>query len=140
MNTVILSGFLATEPEKRRTDSGKSVTSFRIAVRRPRTKDKTDFISCVAWESTADFIEDHFRKGSGIELVGSINVRDYQDRDGKKRYITEVCISSVEFGKRGSPDTPDDRSRTTQNNTGSDAHQRYGSYEPINDDDAKFPF
>lgn len=101
MNKVILTGRLAKDPVRRSTQSGKDTTSFTVACNRSyRNADgeyEADFINCVAWGATAVFISNYFKKGSGIHLVGSIQTRSYDGKDGTKKYITEVNVSEVEF-------------------------------------------
>ena len=101
MNKVIITGNLTKDPEKRSTQQGTSVTSFTVAVQR-RFKNQNgnyeaDFINCVAWRGTADFVAQYFSKGSRIGVVGSIQTRSYEDNSGNKRYITEVIADEVEF-------------------------------------------
>lgn len=120
MNKVILVGNLARDPELRQTPQGTSVTSFTVAVSRRYQKDaqqqQADFISCVAWRSTAEFICRYFRKGSGIQLCGSIQTRSWDGQDGQKRYATEVVVDEVSFNG----------SSRTQNTEGS-AYQSSGN-------------
>ncbi len=109
MNKVILVGNLTRDPEKRSTGQGTSVTSFTIAVsRRFKNADggyDADFINCVAWRSTADFVAQYFQKGSRIGVVGSLQSRSYDDKNGNRRYVTEVNVEEVEFaGPRQSAD------------------------------------
>ena len=106
MNKVILMGNLARDPERRTTQNGTSVTSFTVAVnRRFRNSDggpEADFINCVAWRQTADFVAQYFQKGSRIIVTGSIQTRSYDDREGNKRYVTEVVVDDAEFaGPKG---------------------------------------
>ena len=101
MNKAILVGNLTRAPEQRTTSSGIAVTSFTVAVnRRYKTQDgqqQTDFINCVAWRSTAEFVGKYFTKGMKIGVVGSIQTRTYDDRDGVRRYVTEVVVDEAEF-------------------------------------------
>lgn len=97
MNKAILMGRLVADPDKRQTESGHSVATFRIAVDRP-SKDKiTDFISIVVWRNTADFVCQYFGKGDMIAVEGSIQVRGYTDKEGKNRSVTEVVADRVHF-------------------------------------------
>ena len=101
MNKVILTGYLAMDPELKTTQQGTNVTSFRLAVRRPKAKeDVTDFFTVVAWRHTAEFITRYFRKGDGIEICGTLTTRKWQDRDGNNRTSTEVVADEVDFGKK----------------------------------------
>ena len=101
MNKAILVGNLTRAPEQRTTSSGIAVTSFTVAVnRRYKTQggqQQTDFINCVAWRSTAEFVGKYFTKGMKIGVVGSIQTRTYEDRDGVRRYATEVVVDEAEF-------------------------------------------
>lgn len=99
-NKVILGGRMTADVELKKTPSGVSVCSFSIAVNRKVSKDaeqKTDFINCVAWRNTADFISKYFGKGSSIMVVGSIQTRSWQDNNGNKRYATDVVVEEANF-------------------------------------------
>lgn len=100
-NEAILGGRLTTDPELKTTASGISVTSFTLAVDRPRAKDSTenkaDFISCVAWKQTAEFITKYFKKGSSIFVTGQIQTRSWTDQNNQKRYVTEVNVEKARF-------------------------------------------
>lgn len=102
MNKCFLIGRLTRDPELRFTQSQVPVATFCIAVDR-KFKDQsgerqTDFINIVAWRGTAEFVQKYFQKGSKIVVVGSIQVRSYDDKDGNKRTATEVIADEVEFG------------------------------------------
>lgn len=96
MNKVILLGRLTRDPELRTTPSGVSVTSFSIAVTRRFQKDQADFINCVAWRQTAEFISKYFSKGSMISVVGSLQTGRYE-KDGQTHYTTDVVVDEVHF-------------------------------------------
>ena len=96
MNKVILLGRLTRDPELRTTPSGVSVTSFSIAVSRRFQKDQTDFINCVAWRQTAEFVSKYFAKGSMISVVGSLQTGRYE-KDGQTHYTTDVVVDEVYF-------------------------------------------
>ena len=100
LNKVILAGRLTNAPEVKQTQSGVAVCSFSLAVNRKYSKEgqqETDFISCTAWRNTAEFIGKYFGKGSSICIVGSIQVRSWQDQNGQKRYATEVIVDEAMF-------------------------------------------
>ena len=101
MNKAILVGRLTADPELRATTSGDSVCSFTVAVNRRFARAgeerKADFINCVAWRQTAEFICNYFAKGRMIGLVGSIQTRDWTDNEGRKRYATEVIVDEAYF-------------------------------------------
>ena len=100
MNRVILMGRLTADPELRQTPQGTSVTSFTIAVdRRIKTENgqQADFITCVAWRKTAEFICRYFQKGRMIAIEGQIQSRSWDTQDGKRQYATEVIVDNVSF-------------------------------------------
>ena len=97
MNCVILCGRTTTDIDLRTTTSGKSVTSFALAVDRPGTNDKTDFIPIVAWEKTAEFLNKYISKGRKIIVEGFLSTRKYEDKNGNSRVAYEVVANRVEF-------------------------------------------
>lgn len=101
MNKAILVGRLTADPELKATANGVSVCSFTVAVNRRFARAgeerKADFINCVAWRQTAEFICNYFAKGRMIGIVGSIQTRDWTDADGRKRYATEVIADEAYF-------------------------------------------
>lgn len=101
MNKVILIGRLVKDPEVKTTQSQIALCGFVIAIDR---KFKTasgerlaDFISCVAWRQQAEFLGKYFQKGSRVAIVGNLQSRSYDDKDGKKIYVTEVVVDEIEF-------------------------------------------
>lgn len=103
LNKVFIMGRMVRDPELRHTQSGTAVASFSLAVERD-FKDKTtgerttDFIDCVAWRSTAEFVSRFFAKGRMAVVVGSLQIRDWTDKEGNKRRTAEVIAESVYFG------------------------------------------
>ena len=101
INVVVLMGRLTADPELRTTPNGISVTSFSIAVDRAYqkagTERQTDFINCVAWRQTAEFITKYFQKGSMIAVNGTLQQRSYTDKDGNKRTAYDVVIDNASF-------------------------------------------
>ena len=96
MNKVILMGRLTKDPELRYTQTSMAVTNFTIAVRNGVDKPAW-FFNIVAWNKTADFITKYFAKGNQIVVVGKLTNRDYEDKDGNKRQVTEVVTDEVYF-------------------------------------------
>lgn len=113
-NQVIIGGRTTADVECKTTTTGKSVASFTIAVN-GRNNDTT-FINCQAWEKTAELVANYFKKGSSIMVVGSLQVRSWNDNNGNKRYATEVLVDRVYFVD----------SRSTVEN----APQSHGTYNP----------
>ncbi|MBQ7907514.1 MAG: single-stranded DNA-binding protein [Clostridia bacterium] len=97
LNKAILGGRLTADPELKQTPQGVSVTTFSIAVNRKGKDAQADFINCVAWRQTADFICKYFKKGSSICISGSIQTRTWNDQQNNKRYATEVVAEEAFF-------------------------------------------
>lgn len=101
MNICILIGRLTADPELRSTQSGISVVQFTVAVDRDYQKQgeerQADFISCVAWRQTAEFISKYFGKGRMIAVEGSIQTRNYEDKQGNKRTAVELIVNKAHF-------------------------------------------
>lgn len=100
LNRVILMGRLTADPELRKTASDLSVTSFTLAVDRNYGKGadrQTDFINCVAWRQTAEFISRYFSKGRLMAVEGSLQVRNYVDKNENKRQAVEVLVDQAFF-------------------------------------------
>lgn len=100
LNKVILGGRLTADPELKQTPSGVSVCQFSLAVNRRYSKEgeqSVDFINCVAWRNTAEFISKYFRKGSSLCIVGQIQTRTWTDNNNQKRFATEVIVDEAMF-------------------------------------------
>ena len=132
MNKAILVGRLTKDPELRATTSGVSVASFTVACDRKFVKQgeerKADFINCIAWRQSAEAISRYFKKGDRIALEGTIQVRDWQDNDGKKRYATEVVVEQWEFAQSKTEGAP------ATSNTEADLD----GFMPVDDEDLPF--
>lgn len=102
MNKVLLIGRLTRDPEIKYTDGGSSIARFNTAVDRKFKKEgeeTADFISCVAFGKTAEFVEKYFFKGSKIVIEGRIQTGSYTNKDGQKVYTTDVIVEQVEFAE-----------------------------------------
>lgn len=101
MNSVSLIGRLAREPEVRYTQTTNTmVVQFVIAVNRPYARDgeqQADFINIVAWNKTGEFCSKYFKKGMQVGITGRLSTRNYDDKDGKRVYVTEVVAEHVYF-------------------------------------------
>ena len=129
LNHIVIMGRLGKDPELRRTQSGVAVATFNVAVDRD-FKDKatgqraTDWITCVAWRSTAEFVEKYFSKGSQVLVAGRLQMRDWTDKDGNKRISAEVQAENVYFA-----------------GTKTEGGQReLPEFEVMDDDDPNLPF
>lgn len=104
LNHITLMGRMTREPELRYTPQNTPVVSFSLAVERdyqPGGAEKqTDFIDCVAWRKTAEFVSKHFQKGSLVAVSGRLQIRDWADRDGGKRRSAEVAVDNVYFAEK----------------------------------------
>lgn len=142
MNNVTLMGRFVKDPELKSTGGGVSVTAFTLAVNRAYVKKgeerQADFIDCVAWRGTAEFICRNFKKGQMVALSGEIQTRSYETRDGDKRKAVEVVVSDVYFcgSREGAPRTNRAALDITE-----EAEDDYDpdSFQRIDDDD-DFPF
>ena len=104
LNHIVIMGRLTRDPELRTTPNGVSVASFTVAVDQDYTskesgEKQTDFINCVAWRSTGEFVNRYFSKGSMIVVSGRLQIRNYTDRDGNKRNAAEIVADNVYFGE-----------------------------------------
>ena len=150
LNHITIMGRLTRDPELRRTGSGVAVASFTLAVDRDFGKNEngereTDFIDCVAWRQTGEFVSKYFTKGRMAVVSGRLQIRSWNDKDGNKRRTAEVVADNVYFG---------DSKRDDQG--GSYAGNPYGSapafggysapsapvsdFAMLDDDDAQLPF
>ena len=138
LNHITIMGRLTRDPELRRTGTGTAVTSFTLAVDRDfAPKDggekETDFIDCVAWRSTGEFVDKYFSKGRMAVVSGRLQIRAWTDKDGNKRRTAEVVADNVYFG-----DSKKDESYSTGNTYSPSAPAQ--EFTPIDDDDAQLPF
>ena len=136
LNKIFLMGRLTRDPELRRTQSGTAVASFSLAVDRD-FKDKsgekqTDFIECVAWKGTGEFVSKYFTKGRMAVVEGRLQMRDWTDKEGNKRRSAEVVCDNVYFG--------DSKKQDDSGFSGGEYAPRAQSYAELNDDDGYLPF
>lgn len=99
LNQITIMGRLTKEPEVRYTKSSTPVASFTLAVDRDFGEKATDFIDCVAWKASAEFLSKYFHKGSMAIVSGSLQMRDWQDKEGNKRRSAEVIARNIYFGE-----------------------------------------
>ncbi|NLW89296.1 MAG: single-stranded DNA-binding protein [Clostridiaceae bacterium] len=145
MNKVILVGRLTKDPEVKTTQNQVEFCSFTVAVdRRFKTANgerQADFINCVAWRQQAKLLGQYFQKGSRIGIVGNLQSRSYDDRDGKRVFVTEVSVDEIEFvdSKRdGSSGFGDSSASSSQ--TPPPALQTDIGFSETMDDNADLPF
>lgn len=139
LNHITIMGRLTRDPELRRTNSGIAVASFTVAVDRDYSKDgdkQTDFIDCVAWRQTGEFISKYFAKGRMIVVDGRLELRDWTDKDGNKRRNAEINVASAYFG-----DSKKDGAESNQTTySGNYAPAGTGNFAAITTEDDELPF
>ena len=157
LNHITIMGRLTRDPELRRTGSGIAVASFTVAVDRDfggrdGGEKETDFIECVAWRQTGEFVSKYFTKGSMIVVSGRLQIRSWNDKEGNKRRSAEVVADNVYFGesKRSSDSNASYGGNTYGGNAYSAPAPSYGGYSApaapvsdfaiLEDDGAELPF
>jgi single-strand DNA-binding protein len=139
-NKVILIGNMTADPELKQTQGGISVCSFNIAVNRKFSKDgeqACDFITIQAWRQTAEFVSKYFKKGKPILVCGQIQTRSWTDKDGNKRFATEVVADEVSFV--GNNESTAEAKTQPQTHMPS-AYTSQPQFEEIPNDDGQLPF
>ena len=116
MNSVNLVGRLCADPELRRTNDGTAVCSYSLAVKRPMVKDATDFPECVSWKQSAEYLAQYGHKGDIVAVSGSLQGREWTDKEGKKRKTWEVVTTSVTL--LSSKKNSEGNTQPTQNQNG----------------------
>jgi len=123
MNKIILLGRITKDIELKYTANNNAVANFTVAVNRKFVKQgeerQADFINCVTWGKTAEFVEKYFSKGQMIAVVGELQTRTYDNAEGKKVYVTEVNVSEVYFGGDKAKESANNTTPTTAD-TGAD--------------------
>lgn len=146
MNKAILMGRLTKDPELRTTSNNVSVCSFTVAVDRrfknAQGERETDFIPVVCWRNTADFVARWFSKGQRIALVGSIQVRHWDDENGKRNFMTEVVADEVYFAdsKSGNQNNYDDNAGYSKQASANPIPEGDGFLPTTDNDESFLPF
>ena len=150
LNHITIMGRLTRDPELRRTGSGVAVTSFTVAVDRDFGKNEngekeTDFIDCVAWRQTGEFVAKYFAKGRMAVVSGRLQIRPWTDKDGNKRRTAEVVADNVYFGdsRRDGESTGASYSAPANGGFGgysAPAATPASDFAMLDDDDAQLPF
>lgn len=141
LNHITVMGRITRDPELRRTNNGVAVTSFTVAVDRdfaPNGGEKeTDFIDCVAWKHTAEFVNNYFGKGRMIVVSGRLQIRSWTDKDGNKRKNAEIVADNVYFG-----DSKNDGNNQNTAYTGfvKTENVPVSNFALIEEDDGQLPF
>ena len=152
LNHITLMGRLTRDPELRYTQSQTPVASFTIAVdrdfgSRDGGEKQTDFIDCVAWRQTAEFVSKYFTKGSMAVVSGRLQIRDWTDREGGKRRSAEVVVDNMYFGesRRRDGDSGDSRSSSyssygNSGSAGKSSAPAASAFAELDDGDGELPF
>ena len=150
LNRIDIMGRLTRDPELRHTQSQTPVASFTLAVdrdfgNRDGGERQTDFIDCVAWRQTAEFVSKYFTKGSMAVVSGRLQIRDWTDRDGGKRRSAEVVVDNIYFGEsRRSRDDSGSTAYTSNSysysDSGKSSSSSYGGFQELDGDDGDLPF
>ncbi len=136
LNHIVIMGRLTRDPELRRTQSGVAVASFTVAVDRDFGKNEngekeTDFIDCVAWRQTGEFVSKYFTKGRMAVVSGRLQIRPWTDKEGNKRRTAEVVADSVYFG---------DSKKEDDKPTAAPPLTPAPDFHPVDIPDAQLPF
>ena len=152
LNHITIMGRLTRDPELRYTQSQTPVASFTVAVDRDfggrdGGEKQTDFIDCVAWRQTAEFVSKYFTKGSMAVVSGRLQIRDWTDREGGKRRSAEVVVDNMYFGesRRRDGDSSDNRSSSyssysSAGSAGRSSAPAASAFSELDDGDGELPF
>ncbi len=151
LNHIVIMGRLTRDPELRYTQTQIPVASFTLAVDRDYSgrdggERQTDFIDCVAWRSTAEFISKYFQKGSMAVASGRLQLRDWTDKEGNKRRNAEVVVDNIYFGESKRREGDASQSTFAPPYGGNDYASQsapsvaHNEFEELSDDDGELPF
>jgi len=147
LNHITIMGRLTRDPELRRTGSGVAVASFSVAVDRDfggrdGGEKETDFIDCVAWRQTGEFVSKYFTKGRMIVVSGRLQIRSWTDKEGNKRRTAEVVADNCYFGDSKRSDSSGDSGSSQNEYQGSGYSQQppQNDFDLLDDDDGQLPF
>ena len=151
LNHIVIMGRLTRDPELRHTQSQTPVASFSLAVDRDfggrdGGEKQTDFIDCVAWRQTAEFVSKYFAKGSMAVVSGRLQIRDWTDREGGKRRSAEVVVDNIYFGDSKRRDGDSNGSYSPNSGSGNYGGSTYSAptynsgFQDLGDDDGELPF
>lgn len=146
LNQIAIQGRLVRDPELRRTNSGKAVTSFTLACDRDFKNQQTgekevDFIECVAWGGTAEMVEKYFHKGQMAVATGRLQLRDWTDKNGQKRRQAEILVNNIYFC--GSKESGTQASSGADNGYSAQAYQApapAANFAELDGEDEQLPF
>lgn len=145
LNRIVIMGRLTRDPELRRTGSGIAVTSFTVAVDRDfAPKDggerETDFIDCVAWRGTGEFVDKYFSKGSMAVVSGRLQIRQWTDKEGNKRRSAEILADNVYFGGSKKKSESNESEQASSGNEDAYSYPPQPEFAEMDDNDDQLPF
>ena len=144
LNHIVIMGRMVRDPELRRTGSGVAVASFTLAVDRDfagkDNEKETDFIDCVAWRQTGEFVSKYFTKGCMACVAGRLQIRNWTDKDGNKRRSAEVIADNVYFADSKNVAENGSRDATAAQSSAAPAFPTAGDFAPLDYDDGELPF
>lgn len=144
LNLIVIMGRLTRDPEIRRTASGTAVANFSVAVDRDFPSQdgsrETDFIDCVAWKHTAEFIGKYFSKGKQIVAKGRLQIRSWEDKDGNKRRTAEIVVDTAYFAGAKSDSASEGQMAYSNAGSGVPAAIDPEDYPLLTDDDPGLPY
>ena len=144
MNKVCLTGRITKNIELKYNQNNVAITSFTLAVTRKfknqNREYESDFINCIAYKSTAELLNKYVKKGDLLGIEGRIQTRNYEDKDGKRVYVTEVIVDSIDFLQSRKDESKQETTKTenTKQKLSDDVFSEFGSSIEITDDDIAF--
>lgn len=143
MNKIMLIGRLVKDPDLRYTQGGTAVANFTLAVNRRFANQsgerEADFINCVAWQKSAEFVANYFKKGQQMALEGRLMVSSYDGSDGQKRWKTEVVVENIEFvGSKNGSNSNNASGNSGAGGYGAEPELGWGQDVPFDDNDLPF--
>nr|DAU13537.1 MAG TPA: Single strand binding protein [Caudoviricetes sp.] len=144
MNKVCLTGRITKNIELKYNQNNVAITSFNLAVTRKFKNQngeyESDFINCIAYKSTAELLNKYVKKGDLLGIEGRIQTRNYEDKDGKRVYVTEVIVDSIDFLQSRKNESKQETTKTenTKQKLSDDVFSEFGSSIEITDDDIAF--
>lgn len=140
MNSINIIGRITADPEVRRTQDGTAVCSYSLAVKRPRVKDTSDFISCVTWRQGAEYLAQYGHKGDLVAVSGSLQSRKWTDKNGNNRTEWEVVSDSVELVSSKKNTEASGNTTPAQNSPYTQSGYAQQNFQTIDIPDAQLPF
>ena len=144
MNKVCLTGRITKNIELKYNQNNVAITSFTLAVTRKFKNQngeyESDFINCIAYKSTSELLNKYVKKGNLLGIEGRIQTRNYEDKDGKRVYVTEVIVDSIDFLQSRKDESKQETTETenTKQKLSDDVFSEFGSSIEITDDDIAF--